>query len=245
MTYRQTPASHGALWFTQGWRLFLQKPLLLLGMLFSTIVILSLLNFIPLGDVIGALLGPLLISGLYTALDHIGNGQVARFELLFSGFRQHTRPLVVLGLLLLAVQLFIGLLLFLALGETFFTKIASGELPAEQIFPVALQTAPLFFIVVLVLAIVVLIAYQFALPLVTLNGIGPMQALKLSLHAGLHNWQALLVFSLVYLGLAILATLPMLLGWIVLAPVLLCATYAAYRDIFQAARVTPTETIIA
>ncbi|MEO6696473.1 MAG: BPSS1780 family membrane protein, partial [Gammaproteobacteria bacterium] len=156
-----------------------------------------------------------------------------------------TRPLVVLGLLLLTVELFIGLVLFLALGETFFTRIASGELPPEQIFPVALQTAPFFFIVVLVLAMLVLMAYQFALPLVALNGVAPMEALKLSLLAGLHNWRALLVFSLIYLGLALLATLPMLLGWIVLAPVLLCATYAAYRDIFQSAHATPTETIIA
>jgi uncharacterized membrane protein len=46
------------------------------------------------------------------------------------------------------------------------------------------------------------------------------------------NIGALVVFTLVGVLLAVLASLPALLGWFVLAPVLLCATYAAYRDLF-------------
>jgi hypothetical protein len=36
--------------------------------------------------------------------------------------------------------------------------------------------------------------------------------------------------------LAVLATLPVLLGWLVLGPVVLCAIYVQYREMFVVAR---------
>jgi hypothetical protein len=41
-----------------------------------------------------------------------------------------------------------------------------------------------------------------------------------------------LVFALIVFVLGFLASMPALLGWLVLAPVVICSVYAAYRDIY-------------
>jgi len=41
-----------------------------------------------------------------------------------------------------------------------------------------------------------------------------------------------LVYGLVGLALAVVATLPIMLGWLILVPVLISSTYCAYKDIF-------------
>jgi hypothetical protein len=40
----------------------------------------------------------------------------------------------------------------------------------------------------------------------------------------------------VFLGLAVLATLPAALGWLLLTPVTVCSVYASYRDILTKGR---------
>jgi len=41
-----------------------------------------------------------------------------------------------------------------------------------------------------------------------------------------------LIYGVVMLVLSILATLPLLLGWLVLVPIATASIYTAYRDIF-------------
>jgi uncharacterized membrane protein len=50
--------------------------------------------------------------------------------------------------------------------------------------------------------------------------------------ATLVNLLPLLVYSLMVLPFALLATLPYMLGWLVLLPVLITVQYAIYRDMF-------------
>lgn len=49
----------------------------------------------------------------------------------------------------------------------------------------------------------------------------------------------LLVAGLVWTGRAIVATVPLLLGWLVLLPVTHGAWYASYRDIFRQGAADP------
>jgi len=62
--------------------------------------------------------------------------------------------------------------------------------------------------------------YWFAVPLVAINRLSPWQAMKTSLSGCWSNMGALMVYGLVYIGLAIVASIPFGLGWLVLAPVL-------------------------
>ena len=48
------------------------------------------------------------------------------------------------------------------------------------------------------------------------------------------NIWPMLVYSLVGIVLAIVATIPFGLGWLVLAPVFAASVYASYKDIFGA-----------
>ena len=42
-----------------------------------------------------------------------------------------------------------------------------------------------------------------------------------------------LIYGLVGLVLTIVATIPLLLGWLVLIPMLIASIYVSYKDIFQ------------
>ena len=75
-------------------------------------------------------------------------------------------------------------------------------------------------------------AWWFAVPLVALNGAKPLDALKASFAASWANVGALLVYGLIFLVLAILASIPMGLGWLVLAPVAMGASFASWREVF-------------
>lgn len=240
MVYQHVPALHGIAWYLQGWRLFTRQPMLLLGMFYAFLASLMALSLIPmLGGLASTLLAPVLGAGLYQALDAIARGQEARFEFLFSGFRERLQPLMLLGLILLGLEIVISLMLLMTPAADLFTQLATtGKINPAQALPPMLWATPF-----LVLLAVVLMAYQFALPLVALHGLEPVAALKLSLLGGFANWRALLVFGMVYLGIGLLlALIGTVSAWLLLAgmllflflmPMLTCATYAAYRDIFR------------
>jgi len=65
------------------------------------------------------------------------------------------------------------------------------------------------------------------------NNVPPTQAMKLSLRAFLHNVGPMLVYGITFLFLGVLATLPMMLGWVVLLPLVFTSLYASYCDIFS------------
>ena len=82
-----------------------------------------------------------------------------------------------------------------------------------------------------------MMAYWFAPALVMLRNDEPVAAMKASFVACLANVVPMLVYSLIGLVLAIVATIPFGLGWFVLGPVFAASVYASYKDIFGAPRV--------
>jgi uncharacterized membrane protein len=77
-----------------------------------------------------------------------------------------------------------------------------------------------------------MMAMQFAPMLVFFRNVPPVQAMKLSLRAFLHNALPMLVYGITFMFLAVLASLPMFLGWLVLLPLVFTSLYASYSDIF-------------
>ena len=72
----------------------------------------------------------------------------------------------------------------------------------------------------------------FAPPLVALENIPALDAMKLSLQACLRNFWVIVVYCLLTMVAALFAMIPLFLGFLVLAPVLMAATYVAYRQMF-------------
>jgi uncharacterized membrane protein len=76
-------------------------------------------------------------------------------------------------------------------------------------------------------------AIWFAPALIVLQGTEPWAAMKLSFIGCLRNILPFLIYGVVGIALAIVATIPLLLGWLVLGPVTVASVYASYCDIFE------------
>jgi uncharacterized membrane protein len=87
-------------------------------------------------------------------------------------------------------------------------------------------------LVALALTIPLMAAFWFAPALVIMHGLGPVQAMKESFVGCMRNWIPFLVWSVVMTIFAIVAALPVLLGYLVWIPLAIASTYAAYRDIY-------------
>ena len=93
--------------------------------------------------------------------------------------------------------------------------------------------ALLVVLVSLALILPVYMALWFAPALVALAGrAAPTRAIAQSFRGCLKNIIPFLVYGVILFVLAIVATLPLMLGWLVLGPVVIASVYAAYRDIF-------------
>lgn len=66
-----------------------------------------------------------------------------------------------------------------------------------------------------------------------LDNMAPVESIKTSFSACLKNILPLLVFGIIYFLLAIVAAIPILLGFLILIPVSILAMYCSYKSIFH------------
>jgi len=88
------------------------------------------------------------------------------------------------------------------------------------------------------LLIPLMMAYWFAPALVALNGLSALPAMRLSFVACMRNMLPFLVYGLIAILLMIVAVIPVGLGLLVFAPVMMASIYTAYRDIFYGVETT-------
>jgi uncharacterized membrane protein len=79
---------------------------------------------------------------------------------------------------------------------------------------------------------VISMAFWFAPALVILGGQAPVDAIKGSFAGSLKNIVPFLLYAVIYFVAAIVASIPVGLGWLVLIPVLMVTIYVSYRDIY-------------
>jgi uncharacterized membrane protein len=223
---RSVSAGHGASWLAEGWRLFKESPLIWIVNVILFLVITVAVQVVPfLGGIAGALLAPVLGAGLMIGAHALHHGEPLEVGHLFAGFRQNTGALVLVGVLYLVGVIAIVVVAMLLMGASFVGLMAGGE----QAMGPGLILAVL---IAAALAVPLAMAYWFAPALVALNGLSAIEAMKTSFRGCLKNILPFLVYGLVALVAAIVASLPLLLGWLVLGPVLAATVYASYRDIF-------------
>ena len=88
-------------------------------------------------------------------------------------------------------------------------------------------------LVIMALSLPLSMAYLFAIPLIVLTDSDLMPALKTSFLACLKNVLPFLVWSLAMLVLGFVASIPLFLGLLLLAPVSMVSLYMSYRDVFH------------
>lgn len=243
--HQTIPAERGVAWITEGWRLFMRRPGLLVGMTVITLLMFAALSLVPLlGGLVALIMIVVLAAGMYNTLDRMHHGQEVAFDALFSGFRERTQPLLILGLLFISAEIVIGLIIGIVVSGTVIGSVMMGSILSHgEMPPMALATFIQASITALILALLLslplLMAYTFALPLVCISNREPVAALKASFYAVAANWAPFLVYGLIYMVLALLATIPLGLGWLMLLPLTFASGYIAYREVFTETMATP------
>jgi uncharacterized membrane protein len=229
---RGVPAGHGWNWIAEGWTLFKRAPWVWIAIIVTFAVIYFVVALVPfVGLLASFLLGPVFGAGLMLGCRAIEEGGELEFKHLFEGFSKRPGPLVAVGALYLAA--WIGILLVAALVGgvgVFALFLGGGQDPAAM--AAALTTVLLVVLIVLALSIPVLMAVWFAPALVVFHELGPVEAMKDSFLGCMRNILPFLVYGIMFTLLAILATIPLGLGWLVLGPVTAASIYTAYRDIY-------------
>lgn len=229
---RSRPAGHGWGWIKSARALTKPRFWLWLGIFIVFGLITMGLSVIPVaGSLALYFIMPVLFGGVMLTCEKAHHGHEISFGDLFAGFGSHFAKLAGIGLatLLMYVVIF-GVIA--AIFGTASALILSGMEQPQPSDPAVAISIVIAALVMLGLSVPVYMAVWFSYALVTINNFTVVQALKTSFYGCLKNIVPFLIYGLIMFLFAILATIPLLLGWLVFGPVLFASFYTAYRDIF-------------
>jgi uncharacterized membrane protein len=224
------PIGHGWTWIAEGWELFKRQPGMWIGIVLALFVIMLVSAFIPfLGNLLMTLLGPVFAAGIVIGCKALDTGADLEFAHLFAGFRARTGTLVGVGALYLAGILVVMLVVGLTMGVGMSAMMGQADPQSVEAMG---MTFVLAMLVMLALLLPLVMAIWLAAPLVVFHEQGAIEAMKGSFFGCLKNMLPFLWYGVVFFLLAIVATIPLGLGWLALGPVLGASIYTAYRDIY-------------
>jgi hypothetical protein len=225
---RRVDADHAWAWIRAGWAYFRRQPALwvLLTVIFGAFLIG--LKYVPvIGPLATILLVPVLAAGLILGchtMDRAGELELAH---LFAGFRRNTGQLVLVGLIGFALTFAVMIPAVLLMGPSVFMGVMGGA--SAAMVDIA---GVLGLLIALALFVPVNMALWFAPALVMLQNQSAPRAIAESFRGCLKNIVPFLIYGIVLFVLAMIASIPVGLGWLVLGPVVFGSVYAAYRDIY-------------
>jgi uncharacterized membrane protein len=230
-TGRALPPARGWAWIAEGFVYFRRQP----GAWIAIIVIAALifigLGLVPiLGSLAAMVLAPVFAGGLVIACREQDEGRELKIAQLFAGFSERFGTLVSIGLIYLGITVVIALVVGILTGAGMWTLLG-GDADPGSVAGAGL-TLVLAFLVMLAALLPVFMAVWFAPPLAVFHEQGPGEAMKSSFVACLRNILPFLVYGVILFLLAIAASIPFGLGWLVLGPVMAASLYTGYRDIF-------------
>ena len=233
MEARKVNAASGWLWLKQGYWLFKKSPVLWVVLVTIGLVGLIGLATIPVvGDPLATLLFPLLLAGFMLGCRALERDEELELAHLFAGFQHNTQQLVTLGGINLLCQFLIFGVMMLTGGATLVGILMSGAQEDPAVLMEAFAGAGISLLLGMTLFFVLLMAMQFAPMLVVFDHMSPLAAMRTSLRACLRNVIPMTMYGAMLLPFAILASVPMMLGWLIQLPVLITSMYATYRDLF-------------
>ena len=233
---RGVPAGNGWRWIADAWAFMGDQRWTFVGVFLLIMVIQIAANLVPLiGPFAVSLFFPVILGGFVLGCDAMRQGQ--RFEVghLFAGFQRHTGKLVGLGAISVAFGIVATIIMFLIVGTSIVPLLGAGpgaEPSPEEVLRLALPMM-LALLVIMAVSLPVSMAFLFAIPLIVLTDSDLVPALKTSFFACLKNVLPFLVWSLAMLVLGFVASIPLFLGLLLLAPVSMVSLYLSYRDVFH------------
>lgn len=238
---RRLPAGQGASFWSEAWRIFLAAPLIWILILVIYVCISIVLVLIPvIGSLAHTILTPVFAGGMMLGCHALARGEPLEIGHLFVGFKDgRFGPLAVLGLIMLALAIILGVLVvaaaFVTIGMSGLGALLDYDSP-RALATIAGAGIGIAFLMLIGLlgGMLIWMALWFAPALVAIEGREPVAAIKASFEACMGNLLPFLIYGLVYIGLAIVASIPFALGWLVLAPMVVASCYASWRQIFAA-----------
>lgn len=226
---RAVSAGRGWNWIAEGWDLFKQTPMIWILLFLLFVVIVIVLSFVPfLGQLALNLLYPVFTAGFLLGCKALHDGGALEVGHLFAGFKQNTGQLILVGLFyLIGIVLIVGVV-FVVGGGAVFSAASMGE--AGQ--GLALGAIVFAVLVAMALFIPLIMAIWFAPALVLFHDIAALEAMKKSFFGCLKNILPFLVYGVLVMVLGIIALIPLGLGLLVLAPVIMATYYTSYRDVY-------------
>jgi uncharacterized membrane protein len=220
-------------WISDAWALFAGQRATFIGIFLIFAVLVVVLSVIPfLGSLILALITPVLYGGIMLGCDAMRRGDQLEVGHLFAGFRTNTGKLIGVGAVTLAAFVAIFVLIMIIFGAGMAATMMGGGQVRPDEMAAGFAAMMVAVLVMAGLSIPVYMAIWYAAPLIVLNGHDVMPALKSSFFACLKNILPFLVWGIAFFVLAILASIPVMLGWLLLGPVMFASAYTSYRDIF-------------
>ena len=234
MPGRKVRAGAGVDWVADGWRLFRKATLMWIVFLVLFFLINLGLGMVPwVGMLIGNLVSPILLGGIALGCRSLETDGDLELEHLLAGFRRNTGMLVAIGVIYTLGELALFAVFGFFAGMSFLSAMIRGDeaailssLPADALWLV------LGGLVTAALAMPLMAAYWFAPALAMLHDVPAIPAMKESLFACLRNWLPMLVYGLVMGALLVLAIIPLGLGLLAWAPLMLATIYTSYRSVF-------------
>jgi uncharacterized membrane protein len=222
---RSVSAGNGVAWLGRGWELFRAAPGTWILLCVVYLVLMLVLGMIPLVNFLLSVIAPVFIGGIMLGCKALEEGEELTVGHLFAGFSGHAGNLALVGLIYLAGV--IGVMLVMAVligGSVGLGAFSGGGFPVKGMIVGGL--------VACLLIVPLAMAVWYAPALVVFHQQTPFEAMKASFFVSIKNFLPFLVYGLVIIVLAILASRPIFLGWLILIPVLQASIYASYKDMF-------------
>jgi hypothetical protein len=210
---RVVAAGRGASWWGAGFHLFTASIGTWLGIMVIYLVITLLISAVPyVGQVGHWLLTPVFMGGLMIGCAALRRGEPLRVAHLFEGFQgSHFVPLMIIGAVNIAIVLGLFALASVSvIAGLRFTEMAQMNDPLNMFLGSARAitgTSLLATLVILVLVAVFAMLNWFAPALVALRGVSAVEAMKLSFVSCWRNWLPFLVYSLIGVGIFLVAAI--------------------------------------
>ncbi|WP_426105253.1 BPSS1780 family membrane protein [Massilia sp. TSP1-1-2] len=224
-TIRHVDINRGIEWIAAGFNLFMKKPgeLIIAGLVLF--IVTFILQKIPLvGSGLATMLGVLATGALMLFCRACEDGQ----DVLAAAQKAaNITPLWMLALIAAGMGVAIAFL-GSVLGAAVLVSVFASPLLAMALGAISL-------LLMMLLSIPVVMALWLAPALVVLKGTAPVDAIRLSFAAAVKNFPAFIIFYVLSWVATFVGSLPLGIGLIFVYPVVLCATYMAYKEIFATA----------
>ena len=227
-------AGRGVAWVAEGFQLFRSDWLSWIGLSVLLVVLSMVAAIIPVANILVPVVTPIIIAGLMLACAQQKQGDEISIALVFSGFSRNPAQLALIGVFyfvanILIIVTIIVLLLVILGGFDGLSQLSleDPELLIQHLFKVLLVL-----LIGLSMYLPVVMALWFAPALVVFKDLSAVKAIALSIRGCLLNVLPFLIYGIVTMLLMILASIPFMLGWLILLPILIASVYASYSDIY-------------